>query len=120
MHTAPHVTFRNMEHSDTLASQFLERIGKLDTLFDQILSCHVVIARGGRAHGDADRYHFSINVGLPHYELLVNESPPAAPASEAPQVTAGHAFDEVERQLEDWMGRERDRRYASRNAHTAT
>jgi ribosome-associated translation inhibitor RaiA len=100
-----------MAHSDTLASQFLERIGKLDTLCDHIISCHVVVARGGHSHGDADRYHFSINVGLPQHELLVNHSPPVERVAESAHVTAGRAFDEVERQLEDWLGRQQDRRH---------
>jgi hypothetical protein len=112
MQTAPQLTFRNMAHSATLASQSLERVGKLDELCKDIISCHVVIARGGHLHSDGDRYHFSINVGLPQHELLVNHSPPVERAPEAAQVTASRAFDEVERQLEEWLGRQRDRRHA--------
>jgi putative sigma-54 modulation protein len=112
MQTPFRLTFRNVAHSAALASHLELRVAKLDHLYARIISCHVVVeVHGHHQLGHDERYHFSINVGLPGHELLVNHAPTEQGALENAFKRADDAFDEVERQLEDRVTRERQHRH---------
>ena len=105
------VTFRGVAHSDALAAHIRLRAEKLERLFDRIISCHVVVALAGHHHRDGDRFHVSINLGLPGHELLVGRAPSN---DKGPQTTYGAvdgAFDDAGRELEDWVKHQRTRRH---------
>ena len=112
------LTFRSMARSETLAGHIGRRVEKLERLFDRIVSCHVVVELAGHHHRHGNRYRVSINLGLPGRELLVRHAVPVdEPASESAHGTADRAFDEVERQLEDWSRRHRQlRRHETRGS----
>ena len=106
------LTFRRMAHSEALAAHLGRRAEKLERLFDRIISCHVVVELAGHHHRHGDRYRVSINLGLPGRELLVKHVlPDDEPTTETAHATADRAFDEAERQLEDWAGRSRQHRH---------
>ncbi len=107
MQTPLQVTFRSMAHSEALATHLARRAEQLERLFDRIVSCHVVVEFEGRHHRRGDRYRFSINVGLPGHEILVNHGPPLENSYSA----ADRAFDDAERQIEDWIRRGRHHRH---------
>ncbi len=111
MQTPIQLTFRSIAHSDALAAHLQERAEKLDQLFDRIVWCHVVIELDGHHHRHGDRYRFSINVGLPGREIVVTRAPAADREHESPYESADKAFDEVARQLRDWVGRRRSSRH---------
>jgi ribosomal subunit interface protein len=104
------LTFRSMAHSDALASHVGRRAEKLAHFFDPIVSCHVVVDLEGHHHRHGDQYRVSINLGLPGHEVFVSRAP-ADDRAESAYVSADRAFDEAERQLEDWVRRRRDRRH---------
>jgi ribosome-associated translation inhibitor RaiA len=106
------LTFRRMAHSEALAAQIGRRAEKLERLFDRVISCHVVVELVGHHHRHGDRYRVSINLGLPGRELLVRHAlPDDERTSETASRTADRAFDEAERQLEDWASRRRQHRH---------
>ena len=111
MQTPLQLTFRSMAHSDALATHLQLRVDQLDHLFNGIISCHIVVELDGHHHRHGDRYRFSINIGLPGHELLVNHTPHEDRDLENAYAAADRAFDEAERQLADWMGRRRERRH---------
>ena len=111
MQTPLQLTFRSMDHSDALAAHLKDRVARLDRLFDGVISCHVVIELAGHHHQHGDRYRFSINVGLPGHELVVTHDPPDERAQGTALATADRAFDDVERQLEHWLTRQRSVRH---------
>jgi ribosome-associated translation inhibitor RaiA len=106
------LTFRTMTHSDVLATHVGRRAEQLDTLYDRIFSCHVVVELSGHHHRRGDRYRVCINVGLPGHELLVNHDPSDDHDPEDAQVAIERAFDQADRQLEDWVERKRSERRA--------
>jgi ribosomal subunit interface protein len=110
MQTPLQLTFRSMAHSDALAAHLEQRAEKLEQFFDRMISCHVVVKLAGHHSRCGDRYQFSINVGLPGHELLVTHVPAEDHDPESAYVSADRAFDEAERQLEDWVRRQRDQR----------
>jgi ribosomal subunit interface protein len=112
MQTPLQVTFRNMAHSEALAAHLEARAQKLEVVFQRIVSCHVVVeVEGHHQPGHDERYRFSINLGLPGRELIVNHAPTNKGEHENVYVTADRAFDEVERQLGDWVKRLREQRH---------
>jgi len=105
------LTFRSMAHSDALATHVRRRAEKLERLFDRIISCHVVVDLAGHHHRHGDRHRVSINLGLPGGEVLVSRAPADEPAGLTARASADRAFEEAERQLEDWVRRQRARRH---------
>jgi ribosome-associated translation inhibitor RaiA len=104
------ITFRNIAHSDALAEHIQERGKKLDAICDRIISCHVTVELVGHHHRGGERFHISINLGLPGHEVLANRHAHDDAPPEAASVIADRAFDEAERQLETWLQRPRARR----------
>jgi ribosomal subunit interface protein len=100
-----------MAHSDALATHLQQRAEKLDHLFDRIVWCHVVVELEGHHHRHGDRYRFSINVGLPGHEIVVTRAPATDRDHAGPYESADTAFDEVTRQLQDWVSRRRSSRH---------
>jgi ribosome-associated translation inhibitor RaiA len=105
------LTFRRLAHSDALATLIGRRVEKLEHVCARIISCHVVVELAGHHHHHGDRYRISINLGLPGRELLVSHGPAEDSDSATAQTTADRAFDEVGRQLEDWVRRLREHRH---------
>jgi putative sigma-54 modulation protein len=109
MQTPLQITFRSIAHSNALAAHVERRAERLEHLFDRIVSCHVVIKLA--AHGNSgDWFHFTVHIGLPEHEIVVSYEPVGARDPESAHVSADRAFDEAERQLEDWVRRRRDLR----------
>ena len=106
------LTFRNMAHSDAIAAHVTARAEKLDHLFDRIVSCHVVLDLAGHHHRHGDRYHVSVNLGLPKYEIVASHAPSNDHELESPDAAVDRAFDEAERQLGDWVQLKREDRHA--------
>jgi len=103
------LTIRGMAHSDALAAHVRLRAEKLEHLFERIVSCHVVVKLAGHHHRHGDRFHVSINLGLPGHEILVGH----APSEQGPETAYGavdRAFDDAGRELEDWVKHQRTQR----------
>jgi ribosomal subunit interface protein len=100
-----------MAHSDALATHLRKRAEQLERFFERIVSCHVVVSLVGHHHRHGDRYDFSIHIGLPGHELLVTRLSEGH-GTENVYESADRAFGEAERQLEDWVRRQRERKRA--------
>jgi ribosome-associated translation inhibitor RaiA len=105
MMTPLQLTFRSMARSDALALHLQRRVDQLDRVYHRIISCHVVVELDGHHHAHGDRLRFSIHVGLPGHELVVSHGPREDRGLENAHVAADRAFDEADRQLEDWIRR---------------
>jgi ribosomal subunit interface protein len=105
------VTFRSMAHSEALGAHIERRAGKLEHLFDGIISCHVVVELAGHHQSHGDRYCVLVNLGVPGHEIVVRHAPTDDGNVESAHATADRAFDDVERQLEDWVKRRRTSRH---------
>ena len=115
------LTFRHLPHSDTLEALIRRRAERLEHLFARIISCHVVVELAGHHHHHGDRYIVAINLGVPGRELLVKRTPSDEEISETAHTTTDRAFDEMARQLEDWVKQTREHRHdgahGSRTTH---
>jgi ribosomal subunit interface protein len=114
MQNALQLTFRNMAHSDALAAHVTARAEKLEHFFDRIVSCHVVLGLEGHHQHRGDRFAVSINLSVPKHEILVNHTPSSHHEGETAYAAVDHAFGDAERQLEHWVGQQREGRHADK------
>jgi putative sigma-54 modulation protein len=105
------LSFRGMAQSDALAAHVRLRAEKLEHLFDRIVSCHVVVELAGHHHRHGDRFHVSINLGLPGHEILVGHAPSDNQGQETAYGAVDQAFDDAGRELEDWVKHRRTQRH---------
>ena len=105
------LTLRSMAHSDALAVYVRRRADRLERASARIISCHVVVELVDRHHRHGNRYRVTVNVAVPGHEIIVSH----VPSDERRIGTAGaatsRAFDEVDQQLEHWVGRQREDRH---------
>ena len=95
------VTFRNMEHSAAIEADVLKRAAKLESFFDGIIGCRVVIEEPHRSHRQGKLVHVRIDTTVPGKELVVNREPAEHHAHEDAYVAVRDAFRAMKRQLED-------------------
>jgi ribosomal subunit interface protein len=111
MQTPLQLTFRAMTPSEALTAHVGRRAEKLDRLFDDVISCHFIIELSGHHHRHGDRFRIRIHVGVPGHELVVDHDPPGEHGAEDARAATDRAFDEADRQLEDWVRRRRSGRH---------
>lgn len=101
------ITFRHMEPSSALEDRVRERAGKLDELYDRVMSCRVVVEAPHHHHRQGTMYQVRVDVTVPGGELVVGRDPGLNHGHEDVYVAVRDAFDAIERQLEDHARRER-------------
>lgn len=94
------VTFRDIPHSDAVATHVQKRAAKLETFFDRLMKCHVVVEAPHRHHKHGKRYHVRIDMHVPGRELVVSRNP--EDDREDLHATVDGAFGDAERILEDY------------------
>ena len=103
------VTFRNMQRSEAVEADVREKAAKLDTFYDGVMSCQVVVEAHHKHHHKGNLYHVRIDLTVPGNELLVTREPKDHRAHEDVYVAVRDAFDAARRQLEDYVRRRRGR-----------
>ncbi len=69
------ITFRNMPPSNAIEENIREKAAKLDSLFDGIMSCRVIVEAPHRHHHKGKAYEVRIDMTVPGGELVVNRAP---------------------------------------------
>ena len=64
-----------MEPSDAVTVRIEAEAAKLDTFFDRITSCRVVVEAPHRHHKWGELFHVRIELGVPGAELVVSHEP---------------------------------------------
>ncbi len=64
-----------MPPSEAIEASIRERTAKLDTFYDRIMSCRVVVEAPHRSHRKGKAYHVRIDITLPGGELVVKREP---------------------------------------------
>ena len=97
MKTPLQVTFRDIPHSDALETHVRDKAQKLEQIFDDIISCRVVIEQPAKHHQQGKLFNVRIDLGVPGKEIVVDKQ-----ANEDAYVALRDAFDAAKRQLEDY------------------
>jgi cold shock CspA family protein/ribosome-associated translation inhibitor RaiA len=102
MDTPLHLTFRDFPPSDALADVARARADKLDTMFDHVIACAVVIEAPHRSRQHGKHYRVRIDTTVPGDVLVVGRNPAENAAHEDAYVALEAAFDDAERMLQDY------------------
>lgn len=106
------ITYRRVDPSDAIESDIREKVEKLEQFCDDIIGCNVVIEAPHRHHHQGSLFHVRIDLTVPSKELVVSREPHQHHAHEDAYVAIRDAFDEMRRQLEDYV--------RTRRAHVKT
>jgi cold shock CspA family protein/ribosome-associated translation inhibitor RaiA len=119
------ITFRGLEHSPELDADIHARIGKLETFYDSIIGCRVLIELAERHHETGNRFHVRIDLTVPGEEIVVahdgnlhaaarnlhqsraTKADETDPERKHALVAIREAFDLARRQLQDYVRRQR-------------
>jgi len=97
MKTPLQITFRDIERSDALETHIREKAEKLETFFEPIMSCRVVVEMPHQHKNQGKLFNVRIDIGVPGSEIVVNRD-----QHEDVYVALRDAFDAAKRQLEDY------------------
>jgi ribosomal subunit interface protein len=100
MQSPVQVTFRDISPSEAVSAHVEKRAAKLDTFFDRITSCHVVVEAPNHQHKHGPRYHVRIDLHVPGKELVVTKNPEER--KEELHAAVDDAFTDAERVLEEY------------------
>jgi cold shock CspA family protein/ribosome-associated translation inhibitor RaiA len=119
------VTFRNVQSSEAVEARIREEAAKLDKFYDRIMSCRVTVEAVHHRLDRGNPYHITIDLTVPGAELVVKQEPSLhKPTQQIDEeripkdvlVEGSHqdmyvairdAFDEMRRELEDYVRRQR-------------
>ena len=96
------VTLRDVSPSEAVEGYIRERAAKLDTFYDRIMSCRVVVEAPVRHHRKGGPFKVRIDLTVPGDELVVNRQ-----RDEDLYVAIRDAFHAARRRLEDHAHRQR-------------
>lgn len=102
------ITFRGLPPSEPIEARVRERVDKLDSLYDRISRCHVLIDTPHAHHHKGHLYEIHITIRVPQHDIVVSHASEANHAHEDAYVAVRDAFDAATRQLEDYVRRRRD------------
>lgn len=91
------VTGRNLELTEAIESEIRQKAEKLDTLYDRIIRCRVVVESPHRRRHQGKLYNIRIYITLPGSELIVRRK-----LHEDLYVAIRDAFYAARRKLEDF------------------
>lgn len=96
------ITLRNVDQSEALETRIREKAQKLESFFEHIISCRVVVDMPHNHKHQGRAFNIRIDVGVPGREIVVNRD-----RHEDVYVALRDAFDATRRQLEDYVQRMR-------------
>ena len=94
------ITWRNLDPSAALEADIQGHLARLETIFPDLLRCHVVVDRPHRRRGQGNLYDLRIVLTLPGRELVVSRSPAERHAHEDAFVAIRDTFASAERMLQ--------------------
>lgn len=100
MKTPLQITFRDIERSDALEAHIRDKAEKLETFFEPIMSCRVVVEMPHQHKHQGKSFNVRIDIGVPGSEIVVNRD-----HHEDIYVALRDGFDAAKRQLQDYARR---------------
>lgn len=102
MQTPAQISFKGLQHSDAIEKDVRGKVQKLEQLYPDIVSCHVVIGASHQRRHQGNLYSVHIKLSVPEKEIVVSHDQHDNQAHEDAYVVIRDAFDAAKRQLEDY------------------
>ena len=81
------IAFRNMEPSRAIEASVREKANKLESFYDRIMSCRVMVEAPHRHHHKGKAYQVRIDITVPGGELVINRAPKRLKTTKLPPST---------------------------------
>jgi ribosomal subunit interface protein len=94
------ITFRDIPPSAAVTAHVERRAEKLETFFDRMTKCHVVVEEPHRHSRQGKKFQVEIDMHVPGKELVISKTP--SDSKEDLHAAIDVAFDDAERVLEDY------------------
>ncbi len=104
------VTFRDVPSSEALVEYIRKRASKLETIFDRMIRCHVLVESPHRHHLHGRPYHVGVRIGVPGREIVAGHAPDNDARYTDLYAAIDCAFDDAGRRLYDYSERLKGRR----------
>lgn len=119
------ITFRNMDHSGAVERFIREKATRLDSFYNRIMSCRVMVEVPHQRRRSGNPYHVRIDLTVPGGELAIShkgglhtvqrqtgvervaKAEEVDAAHKDPYLTIREAFEDARRQLQDYARRRR-------------
>lgn len=101
------ISFRDLEPSPAIEDYIRSWAAKLETAYDRIERCQVVIERPHQHHHQGQRFHVRITLAVPGPDIEVSRDHSLDGGHEDLHVAVRDAFLAARRQLEDHARRQR-------------
>ena len=99
------ITTRNVSLSEAAIESIRDRAAKLETFYDRIMSCRVLVEAPHRHKHQGVAYNVRIDITVPGHEIVVKREP-----NEDVYVAIRDSFDAARRQIQDVAHRHRGER----------
>lgn len=103
MNTPLQISFHNLPHSPIIEEAVRESAARLEEIHDRIVSIAVIVDQPHRHHQEGNLYEVRIDLTVPGGELAVRREQ----AGGELRMAIHEAFEEMSRQLEEFLGRRR-------------
>jgi ribosomal subunit interface protein len=100
MKTPLQITFRDIERSEAIEAHIRDKAEKLESFFDPIMSCRVVVEMPHQHKHQGKAFNVRIDIGVPGSEIVVNRD-----NHEDVYVALRDGFDAAKRKLQDYARR---------------
>jgi ribosome-associated translation inhibitor RaiA/cold shock CspA family protein len=102
MQTELQISFKGIPHSGAIEADIRKKAAKLEQLYPNIISCHVVVEALHHRHHKGNLYSVHIKLSVPDKEIAVSRDQNDEHAHEDAYVVVRDAFDAAKRRLEDY------------------
>ena len=97
------IAFRGMDQPMGIEDSIRGHVAHLETFFNRIITCKVLVEREHKRHHQGNLYHIRIDLIVPGREIVVRREPAEHHASEDLHVAIKDAFDAAKRRLQDYV-----------------
>jgi len=99
------VAFPNLPHSQAIEARIAAQAATLESCYDRIQGCRVVVDQPHRHRKDGNAFQVRIDLTVPGGELVVKRDSSTDRGTEDLDALVLEAFDDLRRQLDDHVGR---------------
>ena len=101
------INFRNIDEPQGLADQIHDKVAGLEKIYPRLTAARVTIERRDHRRPIGQLFHVLIDVTIPGAELVVSREPSDHDAYQELRTIVHDAFDDIRRQLENHISRQR-------------
>ena len=102
MQLTPQITLRDVPHSEAAERKIIEKISKLETYYNRIMSCRVAVEAPQRRRHQGKLFKVRIDISVPGKELVINKI-----EHEDLYVAIRDAFNAAGRKVEEFSRKQR-------------